>query len=296
MYKRWLINIVLLILVIVLGLFVFYTLEQNKPIEKPGLTDLKPIEVQSIHIERSGKQPITLLKEASGSWQITSPFELPANKFQAESLLQILSLRGYNKIDSSNLAEFKLDVPAVNIKFNKLTVAFGNSSPLNHQRYIQIDDNVYLIRDTWYYYLTGDALAFTSLSLLGNEPKITELEMPNYHLKLQDTKWVLKSEAASDKIDISTDALGALIDNWQHASAYDIKLYDGDIADKEQIKVTLLGQPQPMNFIIVSKAPDLILARAEKGVKYQLSGTQYDKLLRLPIKVDITDKATDIKD
>ncbi len=290
MRKRWLINIILLGLIIALGLFVFYTLEQNKPVKKSTLTDLKPATVQSIHIERSGKQSITLLKEATGSWQITTPFELTANKFQAESLLQILSLRDYTKIASSNLAEFKLDTPAVTIKFDQFTVAFGDSSPLNYQRYIQINDDVYLIRDTWYYYLNGDALAFASLSLLGNEPKITELEMPNYHLKLQDTKWVLKSTAISEKIDTSTDALGAVIDNWQHASAYDIKSYDDDITDKEQIKVTLLGQSQPINFVIISKAPDLILVRAEKNVQYQLSGTQYDKLLQLPIKMDIKDK------
>ncbi len=296
MSKRWLVNIILLVLVIALGSLVFYTLEQNKPIEKPALTDLKPATVQSIHIERSGEPSITLLKETSGFWQMTAPFELQANKFQAESLLQLLSLHDYTKIASSNLAEFKLDTPAITIKFDQLTVAFGNSSPLNHQRYIQINDEVYLIRDTWYYYLTGDSLAFASLSLLGNQPKITELEMPNYNLKLQDTKWILKSEDISEKINTSTDALGAMIDNWQHASAYDIKLYNEDTTDKEQIKVTLLGKSQPINFVIISKAPDLILARPEKNVQYKLSGTQYDKLLQLSIKVDINGKETDVKD
>ncbi|HHB91914.1 MAG TPA: DUF4340 domain-containing protein [Thioploca sp.] len=289
MSKRWLVNIILLVLIIALGLLVFYTLEQNKPVENPVLTDLKPATVQSIQIERSGKRSITLLKTATGSWQITAPFELTANNFQVENLLQILSLRDYTKIASSNLAEFKLDKPAVTIKFDQFTVTFGDSSPINYQRYIQINNAVYLIRDTWYYYLTGDALAFASLSLLGNEPKIIELETPNYHLKLQDAKWILKTVAISENIDTSIDALGAMIDNWQHASAYDIKSYD-DVTDEEHVKVTLLGQSQPINFIIVSKAPDLILAREEKKVQYKLSGTQYDKLFQLPIKTDIKDK------
>ncbi|MDM8564281.1 DUF4340 domain-containing protein [Candidatus Halobeggiatoa sp. HSG11] len=293
MKKRWLVNIILLVTVVVLGLLVFYTLEQNKPVELPKLTNLDKVE--TIHIERLDKEPITLLKNG-GSWQITAPFDLPANKFQTENLLQILSLRDYKKIASSDLAEFKLDTPLATIKFNQLTVAFGDSSPLNHQRYVQIGNNVYLMRDTWYYYLTGDALAFASLSLLGNAPKITELEMPNYHLKLQDTKWVLDSKLPSKEIDISTDALSALVDNWQHASAYDVKPYDGTTTSKEQIKVTLLGQPQPLNFVILSKSPDLVLARPEKNIQYQLSGTQIDELLQLPIKAAKNTDLTDTTD
>jgi len=286
MQKRWLINIILLVVVIVLGLLVFYTLEQNKPIIESKLTDLDSKTVQSIHIERLNENPITLQKDSADFWQITAPIELPANDFQTENLLRILALREYTKIASSNLAEFKLDKPLATIKFDQLTVAFGDSSPLNHQRYMQIGDNVYLIRDAWYYYLTGDALAFASLSLLGNNPKITELEMPDYHLKLQNTKWTLDSTFTSTDIDNSTDALSALIDNWQHASAYDVKTYvDEDITDKEQIKITLLGQSQPLLFIIMSKSPDLVLARPEKGVQYHLSGTQNDSLLQLPIKI-----------
>ncbi|MDM8568712.1 DUF4340 domain-containing protein [Thiotrichales bacterium HSG1] len=282
MNKRWLMNIILLIIVVILGALVFYTIDRNKQVELPKLTDLN--QAQTIHIERLDKEPITLLKKTNDLWQITTPFDLPANKFQVENLLQILSLRDYKKITSSNLAEFKLDSPLATIKFDQLTVEFGDSSPINHQRYIKVDDNIYLLRDSWYYYLTGDALAFASFSLLGDKPKITELEMPNYHLKLQDTKWALKSGQPSAEIDTSIDALGALIDNWQHASAYDVKPYDKTIS-KEQIKVTLLGQPQPLNFFILSKSPDLILARPEKNVQYKLSKTQLEKLLQLPIKM-----------
>ena len=281
MHKRWLINIVLLIMVIILGVVVFYTLENNKPVEQPKLTDLE--QVETIHIERLDKSPITLAKKAD-LWRIKAPFDLLANKFQVENLLRILSLREYKKIASSNLAAFKLDSPLVTVKFDQLTIAFGDSSPLNHQRYIQTGDNIYLINDSWYYYLTGDVLAFASLSLLGNKPKIIELEMPNYHLKLQDTKWILDSESLSEEIDASIDALIALVDNWQHASAYDIKPYDQTIT-QEQIKVTLSNQSQPLNFIIISKSPDLILARPEKNVQYKLSGNQIDKLLQLPIKM-----------
>jgi hypothetical protein len=284
MYKRWLINVILLIIVVILGLLIFYTLERNKPIEQAKLTGLDAKTVQSIRIERSGKQPITLLKEISDSWQLTAPFELPANNFQIKNLLQILSLREYKKIASTNLAEFKLDTPLATIQYNQLTMAFGDSSPINHQRYVQINNVVYLIRDTWYYYLIGDALAFASLNLLGNNSKIIELEMPGHHLKLQDTKWSLESDF--ENIDTSADTLNSLIDNWQHASAYDVKPYIAteDTTVKEQIKITLLGQPKPLHFIIVSKAPDLVLAIPEKKVQYQLSGTQNDKLLQVPMK------------
>jgi hypothetical protein len=302
MRKRWLLNLTLLGIILVLVALVIYTNEQQKPTEQPKLTDLEAGKVQNIRIERADKAPISLMKDALGFWQMTAPFNLPANTYQVERLLQTLSARDYKSLeaDNLNLADFKLSPPLATVKFDQLTVAFGDNSPLEDgQRYVRVNQKIYLLTDTLYYLLSSDALTFANRSLLGNNPKITELKMPDYHLLLKEDKWTVTTALPSDEIDTSQDALNALIDRWQHASAYDIERYDANSQTQGEIAITLLGQEQPLHLTIVSKTPDLVLARPEKGVQYKLSVIQVDKLLHLPTEPKSTkseDKAASSED
>ncbi|KHD11507.1 hypothetical protein PN36_09675 [Candidatus Thiomargarita nelsonii] len=285
MRQRWLLNLALLLVILVLAALVFSTIEkeENKP-ESPKLTDIKKEQVQNIRLERADKEAIFLMKDALGFWQMTAPFNLPAKHFYIDRLLQFLSVRDYKQLEGElNLADFKLEPPLASIKFDQLTVAFGNNSPIGYgQRYVQIKEKVYLLTDNLYNIVSGDALAFASLSLLGNNPKITELKMPDYHLILKEGKWTLNSTFSSDEVDTSADAISALIDNWQKASAVSVAPYHADSSAQGEIDITLLDQV--LHFSIVSTTPDLVLAQAEKGVQYKFYVNQVDQLLHLPTK------------
>lgn len=296
MRQRWWLNLALLVVILILVALIFYTIEQEKPEELPPLTDLAAEKVQNLQIERADKEPILLMKDALGFWQMMAPVNLPAKNFHIDRLLQILSARDYKLLDADdklNLAEFNLEPPLASIKFNQLTVAFGNSSPIDYgQRYLLINQKVYLLTDSVYYLLNDDALTFASLSPLGNKPKMTELKMPNYHLVLTEGKWTLTTTFSSDDIDTSADALSGLINNWQQASAFNIEPYDANSPAQGEIDITLLGVEQPLHFTIVSTTPDLVLALPEKAVQYQFPVSQADKLLHLPTKKPAADATT----
>jgi len=294
MRQRWLLNLALLVAVLILATVV-YTLENKEPIKAPKLTNLATAQIQNIQIERADAEPISFAKDGLGRWQITAPLQLPAASFQVERLLEILGKDDYQKLETTgpDLTAFKLEPPLAKVKFDKLTVAFGDSSPMNDgKRYVLIKQNIYLLTDTLYYTLTGDALTFASLIPLGNNAKITELKMPDYHLISQDGKWELTTTFSSEEIESSQDAINALINNWQNASAYKVERHDSEASSGQgQIEITLLGQEQPLHFEIVGKTSDLVLARPEKGVQYQLAVNQVGKLLHLPTK---SDASTDI--
>ncbi len=183
------------------------------------------------------------------------------------------------------MADFQLEPPLASIKFDQLTMDFGINSPLDYgQRYVRVNQKLYLLKDTVFYSLNNEALTFANRSLLGNNPKLTELKMPDYHLVFKDDKWTVTTTFSADEIDTSQDALNTLIDNWQNASAYDVEPYQPNSPTEGDIDITLLGQEQSLHLTIVSKTPDLVLARPEKGVQYKLSMTQVDKLLHLPTK------------
>jgi len=294
MRQRWLLNLALLIIIALLGAFVFYTIESEKKPELPPLTELDADKVQHIHIERSPEKPISLVKEGD-SWQMMEPLNLPANAFRVEHLLEILSEREYKELDAKalKLADFGLESPLASIKFDQITVAYGASSPMNDgKRYVQVDQKVYLMSDTAYHSILSDTTNFINLSPLGHKTKIKALKMPDYHLVLNEGKWTLTSSFSTDEIDTRQDAINALIENWEHASAYTIERYVEETSESEseskseedEILVTLVSQEQPIRLKIISKNSDLVLARPAKGVQYKFSMNQIDNLLHLPTK------------
>ncbi|MDM8558634.1 DUF4340 domain-containing protein [Candidatus Parabeggiatoa sp. HSG14] len=293
MHQRWLLNIILLGIILILGGVVFYTLEKEKPIESPKLTEINADRVQKIRIERAGKTPVSLKKDVNGFWQITEPLTLPANSVRADRFLRILSERQYKQLESSelNLVDFKLEPPLASIKFDQFTVAFGEQSPMGDgKRYMLINQKVYLLTDTAYNSVTNDAVKFVHLSPLGNTPKIQALKIPNYDLVLKKGEWTLTSTFSDDEIETSTDALNTLIDNWQIAQSYSVEIYevDGNAENQAEgeIDVTLQGQEKPLHFVIVSTSPDFLLARPDRKVQYRLPMSQVDKLLHLPTQAD----------
>ncbi|MCK5716818.1 MAG: DUF4340 domain-containing protein [Thiomargarita sp.] len=284
MRHPWLINFSLLTLILVLAVCVFYSLEEE-PIESPVLIDLKAESVQSIRIERENKATIFMTKNKNGFWQMATPLHISVNAVQIERLLQILSERDYKRLESDtlDLGELKLNPPLASIKFNQITLAVGDTSPFdNRQRYVQIDHNVYVIQDSFFYTLNNDALKFANLAPLGNSPKITALKMPGYDLVLTEGKWALTSTFSETDIDGSADAISQLIESWQKASAYAVSPYVSSTPSQGDIHISLQGKQQALHFLILSATPDLVLADPITGIQYKLPANQADKLLQLP--------------
>lgn len=293
MHRRWLLNLVLFVVIIGLGLLVFYTLEQEKKQDLPPLTQLKPNQVQTIRIERKDQGLIELVKDEHGFWQMVTPFQLPANHFRINSLLEILSTKDYQLLDKTalNLTEVQLESPEIRVTMNdKLQIALGNTPPISYgKRYVQVDQAIYLLEDTLFYNLSGKAFNFISLSPLGDNPKITVLKMPNYHFALQeDGEWtLLTSRLSVEDLDSRSSTIKTLIENWETIQAFNVEPYV-ETEVKKPIEITLENQSQPLHFILTSESPDLILGLPDKGVQYHLPLSQSNRLFHLPTKTKDT--------
>jgi len=284
MRHGWLLNLVLLAIASLLVLLVIFTpgLEKAVP-EQPSLTELNAKQVKRIRIEQENKEAIELVKDDLGTWQITLPLTLEANDFRVNSILELLSTKRYKKLETSSvkLDELQLVTPKVKVTFDNLTIALGTTSPVDEtQRYVQINQAVYLVTDTFYEFMTGEAVKFASLSILGKNPKITELHTPNYHLTSENGTWKLL-ENKEENVETGADTLNAMIDNWRHAQAISVNLYQDSSLQGE---VLLKFGDRALKFQIVSIAPEFILALPEKKIQYQLANHQVEKLLHLPVK------------
>lgn len=285
MLHRGLINIVLLAVIISLISFIIYEADTEKNQSLPKLTDLTANQVNLIKIEKLNEPAILFHKNEQNKWVMTEPLDLPANQFRIETLLQVLANQDYQLIDSQklSLSEVKLAPSNIKLTLNQWMMEFGDSSPINNgQRYVQVNKQVYLMLDSVYHFLADDAVIFVSLSPLGEEQKITEIQTPNYHLRAQEGQWIALQPLV-DNADTSPDSLNLFIDNWQRLQALGVEQYSA-APSQGIVTIHLKGQTTPLEFHILATEPNFILALPEKKVQYQLINEQMVKLLQLPLR------------
>lgn len=267
MNSRLLLNLALLIVVAVLGLIAWLQPGLDKPAAPPRLTDLDPAAVNQIRIvDRDG--PTIVLARKDGRWRIEEPIQLPANGFRIDSLLRLTgeASHGQLKVAEIDLAELGLDRPRIRLFLNDREFAFGTTEPIDGRRYVRTGDVVHLIIDRYSHILTAGYTEFVNQQLLPADGRILEIATPDWRLTRTEDKWVLMPERPG----LSADAIHMAVDNWRQAQAIWIQPYEEDEV-KGRIMVRIEGEEQPLQFDILAREPELVLARPDAGVQYHLT-------------------------
>jgi Domain of unknown function (DUF4340) len=281
MSTRTLLNLVLLLAAVGLALVAYFkpgvkTVDAPRPIT----TALAPEQTRSITVERLTRDPLRF-SNRNGRWFIlVDNRELPAEDFQLRGLLRLLEATAtrHYPTGSLDLASLGLQPPQARVAMNDIDFRFGTTDALENQRYVQVGDTVYLIDDQYQHLLNADWPNFVSRQILEGRGAITRLELPDMTLAYADDgHWRLDPEQEG----VGADALQTFIENWQNATALLTRRY-ADSASGETVTVHTRDSDEPIVLRIVTRAPDLILARPAWGIQYQLPGSEADSLLTLP--------------
>ncbi len=278
MSKRNLLNLGLLLLIGALVLLVIYEPGIEAPKENPRLIEIGRDAVKRIHIERQGQETVTVERDPQGHWQMLEPLSIAAGEFRLSSLLNITEQKSLGSFpaDTARLTNYGLDTPRVTLTLNDtIKLAFGNNTPLDQRRYVQVGDRVHLVSDTLYYHLIGSYTTFISQQLLPQGTTIDTISLPGLTVRRQEDRW----EADPKPEAYSADQVTALIDGWKLASAVQVKPYDGK--EGETITIGPKAGAQPIIFLLTARSPDLVLARPDLGIQYHLAETSADELLKL---------------
>ncbi|MDO9371010.1 MAG: DUF4340 domain-containing protein [Gammaproteobacteria bacterium] len=290
--RTWL-NLALLGGVALLVLVVVYQPGLHTAQPLPRLTALVPANITHLRIERDGAAPIALERKAQ-DWIMTAPVRMPANTFRVETVLQVAQAESHARMDAATvrLAEFKLDKPRVQLWFDATEIAFGATEPLNGRRYVRLGDSVHLISDTVYFDLIGEFTAFADSALLApqSQNRLTQLDLPALRLvRVGEGGWMQAPNRmhAPPEPEVSMDRVNALLDAWRRARAIQVRPYVTPVsagAEPENvIFIHLEDAEQPLRFDIVSRTPDLVLARADLGVQYHFPAGAIRKLFSLAV-------------
>jgi hypothetical protein len=283
MQQRWLLNLFLFFIVLSLGTVALLQWKAEAPPQIASFTDIDKNKVQQIVIKRENKDII--LEKQANQWYIRSPLQLAANQFRIDNILQFLTTKHYQQLNSPvDFAELGLDTPTMRLHVDDLELGLGVKSPFNDgRRYILLNNKAYLVVDTISYFLTGDAALFASLSPLGEQPVITGLKLPELHLQLQGHRWALLT-SVDDSYDVSADAIQGLVKAWTNLQALSVRSYEPQQADLGLVEIHLQDSQQALQFKIIATDPEFILALPDKQVQYQIASEQVTKLFSLRFK------------
>lgn len=282
MSKRNLLNLALLVSILVLVVFVVYEPGKDTPVIPSTLTNLKTNDIQHIKISRhqaaSDDQDISF-KKTAGGWEIVKPYQLPANNFRIDSILELLSTvsLSQNNLEKLDQAAFGLIKPRVTITFNdKTAIIFGHNKSLKHHRYVKIGSTLHMIKDTFYYQLTAKTESYINHKLLPEKSKIIKLNLPDLKLEQADGKWQITPKTDS----FSADSVNQLISEWQLSQAYDLNKVKIQPHTKPDITVHL-DNNKVIHFKIKNNKDNFNLLNIDSGIHYILSANRKNKLLSL---------------
>lgn len=281
MSTRTLLNLVLFLAVLGLALVAWFK-PGVKPMDtpRPITTGLTPEQTGSLTVERLTRDPLTFSRRDGRWFLLADNRELPAADFQVRALLRLLEATAtrHYPAGSLDLGSLGLQPPRARVVLDDVDIRFGATDALKKQRYVQVGDTVYLIDDQYQHLLNAAWPNFVSRQMLEGRGAITRLELPEMTLAYTDDgHWRLDPEQQ----DVSADALQTLIENWQNATAL-LTRRDNDSATGETVTVYTRDSTRPIVLRIVTRTPDLILARADWGIQYLLPGSEADSLLTLP--------------
>ncbi len=263
--QTWL-NLIALAVVALLAMIVWLVPDETAPAEVVKLTTLQPQQIDSITIKnRNGE--LQLQRGADG-WRMLAPYAIDANTMRIEQLLNIANTDSLQQFPAplDRLAEFGLEHPQASIQLQHYLIQAGNTNPINHQRYLRIDNTIHMIKDRFPHLLMAPASEFVALELIPTGQQLEAISAPDWGISKGENG---ELELKPTEDGLSMDALNQKITQWQHAQALGvIPLHKAEPIG--ELKLMLKGQAEPLQYKLIESDGETLLWRPKLGLAYRM--------------------------
>lgn len=278
MKSRWILNLSLALLIVVLVLVVYFKPGNGTPAGIP-LTALSSDAVTRVRIEKHGSNPITLEQTPAG-WRLQTPVRARANRFNVENLLRITKATSsfQTPANAAALSTYGLDKPAARLLLNDEEILIGAIHPMRQQHYLRYGDTIHLVDSHAVATALFNYSSFIDTQLIDDGHKLTALRLPGVRLVLKDGLW--RREPRDEKI--SMDSLNHFVAQWQNARALSVEKLSG-APTLAQIELTFSedAKPRSLKLAILAYAPEFVLARRDEGLEYHFPEDVGKRLLAM---------------
>lgn len=274
--KRWLINYVLILLIVV------FTFIGNRYNVQTGyqpdnrISTLKPQDIKQVRIQTADSS--IQLNKAGTSWQIESPILWHANNIVVERIVGMVNAETDSRLPASDidLSTLGLQFPKAILRLNETEFMFGATNNIGERRYILSGDTVYLLTDKYLPFMTQGISGLIDRRLLPRSLPLQTLKLSTSTLKKSDnSSWQSSTET------ITEAQASQIINRWQTLEATQIKTYQPGQTPMQKI-IAGLDNGGQIEFYVLSITPKIVIARPDLGLQYYFNENHYYGLLAAP--------------
>lgn len=266
---RWLINLSLLVVVLLLGGLVALRPGKQAAVKSPLLAvDLGGL--SRLTLENGEK---VVFERKDGVWRMVEPFAAAVNQARVEQILAIPGIvpaAEYPLPENSARKGYGLSEPFARLSLAGAQLEFGGTAPLDHRRYVQSGEKLYLVDDSFSHQLASKATDFVDKKLIPEESTIRVLKIPGLNLS-KSAEGVWASTPA-----LPAEQLQELIMQWSTSRAIEVRRGAPKVLGEKIDLETSMGA---IRFSILQKKPELILAREDLDLVFVMTGETAKALL-----------------
>ncbi len=287
MKKRWLINLVLLLLVAGLGLFV---MNRDKP-AAPGtqrfpVASFDPASVGRLSLEQPTKKPV-VFEKSDGRWFMLEPFKGRADSFSIGRILAIANADSADRFALADPAKYGLETPQIRVRMDDRVFDYGMFNPVGGEQFVSHSGHVFSVATTF-----AEVAGTQPLELLDKRPldsredivgfdlsALEQWESSQLQVDLQDDgKWKVSSAAAKP----NQDEMNAWFKEWQELQATRVEPFTPDGAQHPYVILKLRGGKK-IRLIKMQESPELLLVREDENLQYHFPQDVGFNILNPPV-------------
>lgn len=289
MKNRWLINLGLILIVVLLISVALYKPGKDKEAREIPLTSLSLENLKNINTIEIRRKNLTDLsfKKTGQAWQLVKPFPARANEYNINAVLRIATTAVESSFTATaqELEKFGLSKPATVLTLGEYTIIVGRLHPLKNSRYVLFDNTISVLPVHALRILENSENDFINNRLLNEGMKLSEILLPGAKISEKEGQWkVISKKTNGNKENIPADKLNDFIAEWENARALTVRRYSGRQA-VSKIKLKLrskgaAGKNVKIILGILAYEPELVLYRKDEDLEYLFAQEAGKRLLQ----------------
>jgi uncharacterized protein DUF4340 len=296
MKKRWILNLIML--VIVAGLVSFLYLKPKNEVEEKityEVSQLKLVDINGVKIDFPAKAPVSFEKN-DGYWYMSKPYKQRADQRSVQRILSIIAAKSEYKLPATDLGKFGLENPLVRLTMQTTSgeelFSFGTYNSVTEEQYIAYKDQVYLLSAVYseaastqpVEMVDKNSLAPAELKQIAgfDFSHLEQWESSGLKVNLDNGKW--EASIADAKV-VQNDLNEWLEFSWKQNPAKSVELYTPDRTKTYPSFKVILEDGGSIQFDKLMESPDLVIARPDEGLIYRYPNDVGFTMLNPPLNI-----------
>lgn len=296
MKKRWLINLLMLLLVVGIAVFLHHKPQEKTVSGKVEVSALKMGGFDAVKAEFPAQAP-TIFEKQDGYWLMRKPYAARADQMSVQRILSIIAATTSTKLPLQDAAKYGLDQPTLKLTLSGSqgthVFTFGTFNPVTEEQYVGYGNSVFLLGGQY-----GEAAATQPIEMVDKVPlshqerkqlagfDLAHLEQwESNALKVQlatDGKWTVNDPQAKP----TQNDMNEWMDfSWVQAQAKSVEFYTPDRKQTYPSFEVLLRDGKKIHFDKMQESPEYLLARPDEDIIYHFANDVGFTMVNPPVNI-----------